>query len=86
MQDGDHSTLVNRLPPKPGILLGVTNPFFEKSLGRRRIQTSTPLASAAGGPAGPAPGWKSKTHKRYISKDRTLLKKLEIALHGDTRQ
>ncbi|KAH0585482.1 hypothetical protein H2248_008722 [Termitomyces sp. 'cryptogamus'] len=95
MQDGDQSMLVNRLPPKPGILLGVTNPFFEKScahwphilsLGRRRNRTPTTQPSAAGGPAGPMPGWKSKTHKRYISKDRTLLKQLESALHGDAKQ
>jgi hypothetical protein len=35
--------------------------------------------------AGPAPGWKTKTHKRYISKDRTLLKELEEALQGSER-
>ncbi|KAG6861106.1 hypothetical protein C0995_003835 [Termitomyces sp. Mi166 len=95
MQDGDQSVLVNRLPPKPGILLGVTNPFFEKScahwphilsLGRRSPKTSTAQPPVAGGHAGPAPGWKSKTHKRYISKDRILLKQLESALHGDARQ
>jgi len=95
MQDGDHSLLVNRLPPKPGIILGVTNPFFEKScghwphvlsLGRRRsTNTATMKKSTSVTPAGPAPGWKSKTHKRYISKDRTLLKQLEIALRGDER-
>ena len=31
MQDSDHAQLINRLPPKAGLLLGVTNPFFEKS-------------------------------------------------------
>jgi len=31
MQDNDHAQLVNRLPPKAGLILGVTNPFFEKS-------------------------------------------------------
>jgi len=35
--------------------------------------------------AGPVPGWKTKTHKRYISKDRTLLKELEEALQGSER-
>jgi hypothetical protein len=30
--------------------------------------------------AGPAPGWKTTTHKRYTSKDRLLLKQLETAL------
>src|ERR1019366_5411423 len=28
-------------------------------------------------PAGPSPGWKTKTHKRYTSKDRQLLRTLE---------
>lgn len=31
MQDSDLAQLVNKLPPKAGLLLGVTNPFFEKS-------------------------------------------------------
>ncbi|KAF5379809.1 hypothetical protein D9615_005688 [Tricholomella constricta] len=94
MQDEDHSLLVNRLPPKPGVLLGVTNPFFEKScdhwphilsLGCRRSGTSTAQKSISSSPAGPVPGWKSKKHKRYISKDRVLLRQLETALHSDER-
>src|ERR1700691_2776164 len=32
--------------------------------------------------AGPVPGWKTKTHKRFISKDRLLLKQLEEAQKG----
>ena len=32
---------------------------------------------------GPVPGWTTKTHKRYISKDQALLKKLEEAFQGD---
>ena len=105
MQDSDHAQLVNRLPPKAGLLLGVTNPFFEKSclhwphvlsLGRQaqyviflpfsvavthyeNINSPRQKNSALGAPAGPAPGWKTKTHKRYISKDRELLKQLEYA-------
>jgi len=31
MQDCDHAALINKLPPKPGLVIGVTNPFFEKS-------------------------------------------------------
>jgi len=31
MQDGDLAALVNKLPPKAGLVIGVTNPFFEKS-------------------------------------------------------
>ncbi|KAF9048763.1 hypothetical protein BJ165DRAFT_1579964 [Panaeolus papilionaceus] len=97
MQDGEHAQLVNKLPPKAGLLLGVTNPFFEKScihwphvlsLGRRVLHTNSPRqkSPSLGAPAGPAPGWKTRTHKRYISKDRTLLKQLEQAcLRGDTK-
>ena len=33
--------------------------------------------------AGPAPGWQTKTHNRYISKDRDLLKQLEHAIKSD---
>ncbi|KDR78789.1 hypothetical protein GALMADRAFT_118246 [Galerina marginata CBS 339.88] len=95
MQDSDHSRLVNRLPPKAGLLLGVTNPFFEKScvhwphvlsLGRR-VPVNSPRQKSPilGAPAGPPPGWKTKTHRRYISKDRVLLKQLENALKGDEK-
>lgn len=31
IHDKDHSLLVNKAPPKAGLLIGVTNPFFEKS-------------------------------------------------------
>ncbi|KAF8333860.1 hypothetical protein F5887DRAFT_991661 [Amanita rubescens] len=95
MQDGDHTLLVNKLPPKAGIILGVTNPFFEKScshwphilrLGRAPGGAGNPMTrevSPALGSIQSAPGWKSKTHKRYISKDRTLLKQLEVACKGN---
>ena len=91
MQDSDSSQLVNKLPPKPGLLLGVTNPFFEKScvhwphvlsLGRRMVSSPRQKSPTLGAPVGPPPGWKTKTHKRYISKDRELLKRLENALKG----
>ncbi|TFK27824.1 DUF1630-domain-containing protein [Coprinopsis marcescibilis] len=92
MQDGDHAFLVNKLPPKPGLLLGVTNPFFEKSCAHwphvlslgRTVPTPTGNASPAlGATTGPSPGWKTKTHKRYISKDRAILKQLELACRGN---
>ncbi|XP_006459032.1 hypothetical protein AGABI2DRAFT_200957 [Agaricus bisporus var. bisporus H97] len=101
LQDNDHATLVNRLPPKAGLILGVTNPFFEKScshwphvlsLGSRKggspnvRPSASPLAGPNGNSAGPAPGWKTKTHRRYISKDHTLLKELESAIRGNDRQ
>lgn len=31
IHDKDHSLLVNKAPPKAGLLIGVTNPFFQKS-------------------------------------------------------
>jgi hypothetical protein len=50
---------------------------------RNRIPSSARQKSPSlGAPAGPAPGWKTKTHRRYISKDRVLLKQLENALKG----
>ena len=56
----------------------ITNP--------RLLRTSNSLKKNApllGAPAGPAPGWKTRTHKWYISKDRALLKHLEAAIKGD---
>ncbi|KAH6909220.1 hypothetical protein BKA70DRAFT_1103120 [Coprinopsis sp. MPI-PUGE-AT-0042] len=94
MQDCDHAVLITKLPPKPGLLLGVTNPFFEKSCSHWPHVLSlgksipAPLGSsspALGASAGPTPGWRTKTHKRYISKDRALLKQLEVACKGTDR-
>jgi hypothetical protein len=31
IHDKEHAILVNKLPPKAGVLLGVTNPFFGRS-------------------------------------------------------
>jgi len=92
MQDGDHSLLINKMPPKSGVILGVTNPFFEKScahwphtlsLGRRKVVKTFQSKNVTAKAAGPIPGWKTTTHKRYISKDHTILKQLESALRGD---
>ncbi|KAG9314822.1 hypothetical protein JVU11DRAFT_3915 [Chiua virens] len=89
IQDKDHSLLVNKASPKAGLVIGVTNPFFEKScahwphvlsVGRKpsqlRKETST----------GPMPGWTTKTHRRHISKDRQLLKHLEKACAGQAAE
>ncbi|EIN04033.1 DUF1630-domain-containing protein [Punctularia strigosozonata HHB-11173 SS5] len=85
IHDDEYPALVNpRIRPKSGLLLGVTNPFVSTecshwphvlSLGRE----SSGRADGAGHVAGPAPGWTTKTHKRYISKDRALLKRMENA-------
>lgn len=87
LQDQDHSRLVNKMPASPGLILGVTNPFFERlcqhwphvlSLGCQRRPKSTTDSHVI---AGPPPGWKT-THKRYISKDRSLLKRVEDLSRG----
>ncbi|EJD39035.1 DUF1630-domain-containing protein [Auricularia subglabra TFB-10046 SS5] len=129
-------------PPKAGLLLGVTNPFFESACSHwphiislrsrsqpipavRATQTLSRSASAkgrdrgnvrtmtAGGASpsksrsmfdfsltsvshartpptshasqqpthvGPEPGWHTKTHARYVSKDRTLIAQMQSAV------
>ncbi|KAN0120747.1 hypothetical protein V8E52_004016 [Russula decolorans] len=83
IHDKEYKTLVNEKAPKSGLLLGVTNPFFEKTcshwphvltLGGKPNRQDPPARFA-----GPSPGWKTKTHKRYTSKDRQLLRTLETA-------
>ncbi|KAI9509798.1 hypothetical protein F5148DRAFT_1275067 [Russula earlei] len=79
IHDVEHTALVNERAPKAGLLLGVTNPFFEKTCNH------WPHVLTLGGNfqnpttrfAGPSPGWKTKTHKRYTSKDRQLLQASE---------
>ncbi|KIP11168.1 hypothetical protein PHLGIDRAFT_114828 [Phlebiopsis gigantea 11061_1 CR5-6] len=110
IHDVDNVTLLNARQPQAGLLLGVTNPFFEKkcshwphilSLGspkRQIIHTTSNVILAANSDVyrkgktsshaleisvGPSPGWTTKTHKRYISKDQALLKKLEDSFRGD---
>lgn len=113
IHDTDHTLLINKLPPKPGLILGVTNPYFNRScshwphilsLGRyipygeilirfsslvlisvSRPNTATKTSSTTATP-GPPPGWTTKLHKRYISKDRALLKQLEDACRGSEQQ
>ncbi|TBU63105.1 hypothetical protein BD310DRAFT_945520 [Dichomitus squalens] len=90
IHDADHTALVNPRPPQAGLLVGVTNPFFDKacrhwpnvlSLGRQ--PTTQEKKNGSHGPlvVGPPPGWRS-THRRYTSRDRTLLKQLETACRG----
>ncbi|KAI0787907.1 hypothetical protein C8Q74DRAFT_1254742 [Fomes fomentarius] len=90
IHDADHTALVNPRPPKAGLLLGVTNPFFERackhwphvlSLGRQQTTQGKKNGAHAGLVIGPPPGWKS-THKRYTSRDHTVLKQLEQACRG----
>lgn len=87
IHDKDHPTLVNQNAPQAGLLLGVTNPFYEGTCKHWPHQLSLGTSSQMRHPSlgnqtpipGPAPGWKTKTHRRYISKDRSLLKTLEQA-------
>ncbi|KAI0711896.1 hypothetical protein C8T65DRAFT_708036 [Cerioporus squamosus] len=93
IHDADHTALVNPRPPKAGLLLGVTNPFFERacqhwpnvlSLGRQQSGQEKKVGTLTGIVVGPSPGWRS-THKRYISRDHALLKQLEQACRGSER-
>ncbi|ESK95846.1 family with sequence similarity member b [Moniliophthora roreri MCA 2997] len=97
IHDQDNSLLVNKLPPKSGLLLGVTNPFFHRSCSHwphilslgRKLQHSAGISGKNShklAAAGPEPGWKTSVHKRYISKDRALLKQLEDACRGTDQQ
>ncbi|EKM58185.1 uncharacterized protein PHACADRAFT_171433 [Phanerochaete carnosa HHB-10118-sp] len=85
IHDIDHANLVNSRQPQSGLLLGVTNPFFEKICSHwpHILSLGSPRKRSLEISVGPAPGWTTKTHKRYISKDQALLKKLEEAFHGD---
>ncbi|KZP00467.1 DUF1630-domain-containing protein [Calocera viscosa TUFC12733] len=105
IHDADFRTLVTKKQPAAGLILGVTNPFFETACkhwphilsltkdgsgprGRKgwhgKDSAPSPKPNGNGNSGvpthgallGPPPGWHSK-HKRYISKDRVLLKKLE---------
>ncbi|KAJ7346967.1 DUF1630-domain-containing protein [Mycena albidolilacea] len=99
IHDTDHAALAGRLPPAAGRVLGVTNPVFERacahwphvlSLGRNvPLNTATHGASAGNtrARAGPPPGWKTRTHTRYVSKDRALLRRLEdVCANGSERE
>ncbi|KAG8924436.1 hypothetical protein FRC02_010421 [Tulasnella sp. 418] len=88
IHDQDYATLVNKNPPKPGLILGVTNPFFMNlckhwphvlSVGRECDAQKKQTLPQVTPFMGPDPGFHTK-HRRYISKDRQLLKRLEEAL------
>ncbi|KAI0035421.1 hypothetical protein K488DRAFT_76661 [Vararia minispora EC-137] len=86
IHDKELNSLVNDKPPKPGLLLGVTNPFFSKScshwphvlsLGKESGKGSVTFTAQV---VGPPPGWTTKRHKRYISKDPQILQQMQDAL------
>nr|VWO99742.1 RRM domain-containing protein [Ganoderma boninense] len=90
IHDADHTALINPRPPQAGLLVGVTNPFFDKAckhwpnmLRLGRPETAQEKKNGPNSPAafGPLPGWRS-THKRYTSRDHTLLRQLEVACQG----
>ncbi|KAG8934040.1 guanine nucleotide-binding protein subunit beta 1 [Tulasnella sp. 417] len=88
IHDQDYTILVNKNPPKAGLILGVTNPFFGNlckhwphilSVGRAGDAAKTTTQPRSTPFMGPEPGFHTQ-HKRFISKDRALLKKLEEAV------
>ncbi|KAG8701112.1 hypothetical protein FRC09_005550 [Ceratobasidium sp. 395] len=93
IHDRDFPILISKNAPRPGLIIGVTNPYFENvckhwphilSIGSNRGQTGAPgsgkhTAAIASQTFGPSVGYHTK-HNRYISKDSTLLKKLEAAV------
>nr|XP_031861745.1 uncharacterized protein CI109_002978 [Kwoniella shandongensis]KAA5528817.1 hypothetical protein CI109_002978 [Kwoniella shandongensis] len=91
IHDHDFSLLVNANKPQPGVVVGVTNPFFRNAASHWPNVISIPaqrprrMVSNGVSPA-PAPspmlrdqpeGFVSRRH-RSVSKDRALLKKLEL--------
>ncbi|KAI0925944.1 hypothetical protein AcW1_008239 [Taiwanofungus camphoratus] len=87
IHDADHAALVNSRPPAAGLLLGVTNPFFGRACKHwpHILSLSRDTTKMDNNSAGPLPGWKSRTHKRYVSRDRALLQQLQAACVGSDR-
>ncbi|CAE6456451.1 unnamed protein product [Rhizoctonia solani] len=100
IHDRDFPVLVTKNAPRPGLIIGVTNPYFENvckhwphtlSVGQtekapRPSNASKHSAALATQTLGPAPGYHTN-HNRYISKDRALLKRLEASVkEGHTIQ
>ncbi|KAG8739996.1 hypothetical protein FRC10_004875 [Ceratobasidium sp. 414] len=93
IHDRDFPALISKNAPRPGLILGVTNPYFENickhwphilSVGPGGGQTSTTsrdkhAIALASQAFGPSIGYHTK-HNRYISKDNALLKKLETEI------
>ncbi|CAE6435148.1 unnamed protein product [Rhizoctonia solani] len=93
IHDRDFPVLVTKNAPRPGLIMGVTNPYFENvckhwphilSVGQaekapRPSSASKHSAALASQALGPTPGYHTN-HNRYISKDRALLKRLEAAI------
>ncbi|CEL55301.1 Protein DENND6B OS=Homo sapiens GN=DENND6B PE=2 SV=1 [Rhizoctonia solani AG-1 IB] len=93
IHDRDFPVLVTKNAPRPGLIIGVTNPYFENvckhwphtlSIGAterapRHSTASRHSAALASQTLGPKPGYHTN-HNRYISKDRALLKRLEAAI------
>ncbi|KAG9103528.1 hypothetical protein FRC06_010104 [Ceratobasidium sp. 370] len=93
IHDRDFPTLISKNAPRPGLILGVTNPYFENvckhwphilSVGPSGNQASSAsrdkhAAALASQSFGPGIGYHTK-HNRYISKDNVLLKKIEAEI------
>ncbi|CAE7170492.1 unnamed protein product [Rhizoctonia solani] len=93
IHDRDFPVIVTKNAPRPGLIIGVTNPYFENvckhwphilSVGQaekapRPSNASKHSAALASQALGPTAGYHTH-HNRYISKDRALLKRLELAI------
>ncbi|KAJ1307409.1 hypothetical protein OPQ81_001511 [Rhizoctonia solani] len=93
IHDRDFPVIVTKNAPRPGLIIGVTNPYFENvckhwphilsvdqaEKAPRPSTASKHSAALASQTLGPAPGYHTN-HNRYISKDRALLKRLEAAI------
>ncbi|KAF8529889.1 hypothetical protein JB92DRAFT_2860175, partial [Gautieria morchelliformis] len=93
IHDRDYTSLINKSPPKVGLVIGVTNPFilsvtkhWPNVLSLNWEDRGSQSPNGSGRPSrdmpgsGPVPGFKAQTHKRFTSKDRPLLKSWETAL------
>jgi hypothetical protein len=84
IHDPDHKRLVNKNTILPGVMIGTTNPFLYEECKHWPHIISLGAGGASKTPVnspGPTPGFKT-SHRRYISKDRALLKELETAMRA----
>ncbi|KAF8577586.1 DUF1630-domain-containing protein [Ramaria rubella] len=96
IHDRDYTSLINKHPPKAGLIIGVTNPFilsvtkhWPNVLSLSGEENNTKPFNGKGKPSrdmpgsGPVPGFVSQTYKRLTSKDRPLLRSWERAVERE---
>lgn len=87
IHDLDFRLFVTSEKPPPGLIVGVTNPFFRDAAGHWpnviNVAPASHARKANGTTTAEAPlGFHSK-RKRHVSKDRVLLKRLESLVSQD---